>query len=296
MKQHLLNPSDRAALQSLVPLASALGAGTIFALFIGHRRRAGFAVFEVFAIVAVLVAVGSTAYFCIALLHRNQAISDSDLTHVATPLVVAAFLLVFISISSRIPGSLERALLVVPLLIGAAVVALEVVSSSTWNSDTDHASLLALIVLAIGAILGFASSWLDRMDVARERRIGYRRVTELAAAGYVPESRPLALELPRPAGEPPEPLGCWGRKDRLYLSAASLRGLREIANQRWDAYATGRALPPQGPAMLVGMKLGWGVSVPRWVEMTASTGAERAVHRLEPNDDGLFDVTGLGLV
>jgi hypothetical protein len=61
VKEHLLSEGDRAALQALVPLAGALGAGTIFALFFGGRRRAGFAVFELFTIVAVLTAVGSTA-------------------------------------------------------------------------------------------------------------------------------------------------------------------------------------------------------------------------------------------
>jgi hypothetical protein len=51
MKEHLLNDGDRAALQALVPLAGALGVGTIFALFFGGRRKAGLAVFELFAIV-----------------------------------------------------------------------------------------------------------------------------------------------------------------------------------------------------------------------------------------------------
>lgn len=52
MKQHLLSDGDRAALQALVPLAGALGVGTIFALFFGGRRKSGIAVFELFAIVA----------------------------------------------------------------------------------------------------------------------------------------------------------------------------------------------------------------------------------------------------
>ena len=52
-----LGDSDRAALQSLIPLASGLGAGTIFGLFFVGRRRAGFAVFEAITIVAVLVVV-----------------------------------------------------------------------------------------------------------------------------------------------------------------------------------------------------------------------------------------------
>ena len=76
VKEHLfavaeLSASDRAALQSLIPLASGLGVGTIFGLFFVGRRRASFAVFESIAIVAVLVAVATTAYYSIALLHRD---------------------------------------------------------------------------------------------------------------------------------------------------------------------------------------------------------------------------------
>jgi hypothetical protein len=73
VKQHLL--SDRAALQALVLLAGALGVGTTFALFFGGRRRSGTAVFELFAIVAVLTAAGSTAFLSVSLLHQNEAIT-----------------------------------------------------------------------------------------------------------------------------------------------------------------------------------------------------------------------------
>lgn len=46
MEQNLLSDGDRAALQALVPLAGALGVGTIFALFFGGRRKSGTAMFE----------------------------------------------------------------------------------------------------------------------------------------------------------------------------------------------------------------------------------------------------------
>src|ERR1700710_2387491 len=109
MKEQMLNPGDRAALQGLIPLAGALGAGTIFALFFGGRRKAGFAVFEVFVVIAVLTAVATTAYFCVALLHRNEPISDHELTQTAMPLIVAVFFLAFVSVGSRIPGPFMRA-------------------------------------------------------------------------------------------------------------------------------------------------------------------------------------------
>lgn len=93
MRHHLvhgLGASDRAALQSLITLAGTLGAGTIFALFLAGRRRPEFVVFEVFAIVAVLASLATTAYFAVALLHRNEAISDRELAETATPLVPGA--------------------------------------------------------------------------------------------------------------------------------------------------------------------------------------------------------------
>lgn len=71
--------SDRAALQSLIPPAGGLGAGTIFGLFFVGRHRAGFAVSEAIAIVAVLVAVATTAYYCIALLHHDGPSDGSGL-------------------------------------------------------------------------------------------------------------------------------------------------------------------------------------------------------------------------
>jgi nitrate reductase gamma subunit len=104
-----LSDGDRAALQGLIPLAGALGAGTIFALFFGGRRRgSGIAVFELFAIVAGLGSVGTTAYLAIALLHSNEAIGDKVLTQTATPLIFAVFLLVLVSVLGRLPGSAMR--------------------------------------------------------------------------------------------------------------------------------------------------------------------------------------------
>ena len=112
-----LGASDRAALQSLIPLASGLGAGTIFGLFFVGRRRAGFAVFEAITIVAVLVAVSTTAYYCIALLHRDTAVSNKELVETALPLVIAAVLLIVMSIVARLRGATQRIVVVLPLVL-----------------------------------------------------------------------------------------------------------------------------------------------------------------------------------
>ena len=131
MKEQILSEGDRAALQALVPLASALGVGTLFALFFGGRRKAGLAVFELFAIVSVLTAAGSTAYLSIALLHQDTAISNHDLTQAAMPLVVAAFLLVFVSVFARLPGSAMRGLMLLPFAVLGVFIAAVLASNAS---------------------------------------------------------------------------------------------------------------------------------------------------------------------
>ena len=88
--------------------------------------------FELFAIVAVLVSVGTTAYLAIALLHNDEAISDRILTQTATPLIFAVFLLVLVSVLGRLPGSVERVFSVLPLILIAGAVAAWL-ASSAWS-------------------------------------------------------------------------------------------------------------------------------------------------------------------
>ncbi len=196
MKEHLaaLSDSDRAALQSLVPLAGALGAGTIFALFSSRSRRTGFAVFEIFAIVAVLTAVGTTAYLAISLIHRDQPITDRDLTQTATPLIVAAFLLVFISIFNRVASFSGRVLTIAVLLIGAAVVAAEV-SIGSWSASPGGASVFALLTLGVGLLLGGIGWAFDRDHDRRARR---SRQADLARPPQPATCRPPSPCVPSP--------------------------------------------------------------------------------------------------
>lgn len=299
MKEHVLGASDRAALQSLIPLAGALGAGTIFGLFFGGRKRAGLAVFEIFAMVSVLVAVGSTAYFCIALLHANEAITDSDLTKTATPLILAAFLLVFVSILSRLPGSFERLLMLVPLALGAAMVAALIAGMSAWNTDPAHASLAAVLVLGVGAILSLLTAGIDRMDLSWDRRLGYHRMIRLAGEGYLSERRALGLGLPAAAAAEERPtISCWVRRGRLYLDAAALRRLRTEADAGWEGYAQSKAPAPSGSRLLLRVKVGLWLPVVRprrRAQLVTLESQERCFHDLTSNEDGLFDVSALGL-
>jgi hypothetical protein len=75
-----------------------------------------------------------------------------------------------------------------------------------------------------------------------------------------------------------------------------LRALRERADEHWGAFAAGKALAPEGAA-LVAVKVGGLLpGRARTAAVTTATGAESVEHPLEANEDGLFDVTELGLL
>jgi hypothetical protein len=303
VKEHVLSDGDRAALQSLIPLAGALGAGTIFALFIGGRRKAGFAVFEVFAIAAVLTAVGTTAYFCIALLHQNKPISDRELTETATPLIVAVFLLLFISVFSRLRGSVERIIAIGPLLIVGAFLA-----SSTWTAEPEDTYLVALAILGVGVLLGAVTWGLDRVYLNWDRDIRLSHLKRLMGRGYQPEDLPLLVTVPMPDPDPAKHpstnvvLSCWLRKERIYLDSAGAGRLQAAVGERWHAFGAAEARAPTGATILLEARARraipavWQRRSLRISTFAPAEGGSERVDAIEPNDDGLFDVTGLGLV
>lgn len=300
MKEQVLGASDRAALQSLIPLAGALGAGTIFALFFGGRRqRTGLAVFEVFAIVSVLVAVGTTAYLSIALLHADEAISDRELAQTASPLIVAVFVLVLVSIASRLSGSLERIFAILPLILVAAVIG-ALLASSAWEAEPAGASRFALILLGAGGVVALLASAADRLYFRWDRRSSQLRVERILGAGYVPERRPLWLALPESAaGEEQRPLACWHRRGRLYLDTTTLRRLRDHANRRWSDLESAKALPPPSSSMLLGVSVGLWLPLlhpRRKATVTTLIEGETCKRPLRTNEDGLFDVTDVRLL
>jgi hypothetical protein len=303
VKEHALNPSDRAALQGLIPLAGALGAGTIFALFFGGRRRgSGIAVFELFAIVAVLVSVGTTAYFSIALLHANEAISDRELTETATPLIFAVFLLVLVSVLGRLPGSAMRIFSVLPLILVAASTAAWL-ASSAWSFEPGETVLMAAVILGVGGATALVAWGGDRLDSRWERRHQQRHFVRLSVAGYEVAERELRLALPgRRAGGDRTSLSCWDRKDRIYLDAIACRQLRDKARARWDRLAEDKGKPPNGSAVLTEVYAShWtlalaGIRTVRLSVFEPGNDEEIRVLELEANDDRLFDVTGLGIV
>src|SRR6201996_2412073 len=197
VKEHLLSASDRAALQSLIPLASGLGARTIFGLFFVGRRRARFSGFDSIAIVAVLVAVATTAYYCIALLHRDTAITNKELAETAVPLVVAAVLLILISIVARLQGATQRVAVLLPLVLVAVIAAIELASSGVAVEPT-AAPVIALVILAAAAAFGALGTLVDARAPREARRAEHPRLALLAGRGSVAAEARLALALPRP--------------------------------------------------------------------------------------------------
>ena len=302
MKEQLLSDGDRAALQGLIPLAGALGAGTIFALFFGGRRRgSGIAVFELFAIVAVLVSVGTTAYFALALLHQEKALDDQTLTQTATPLIFAVFLLVLVSVLARLPGRVERIFSVLPLVLIAGLTAAWLASSS-WSFEPGETVLMATLILGVGGLTAVLAWGGERWEGRWDRGIEQRRFVRLSVAGYAVAERELRFALPTDGDGGTPSLSCWTRKDRVYLDRFSCRRLGAQARAHWDRLAEDSGRPPSGSTVLTRVEarhhlLAWARPRPArvWTFQPGSD-LEPRLHELEANDDGLFDVTELGIV
>jgi hypothetical protein len=308
-----LGASDRAALQSLIPLASGLGAGTIFGLFFVGRRRAGFAVFEAITIVAVLVAVSTTAYYCIALLHRDTAVSNKELVETALPLVVALVLLIALSIIARLRGATQRIVVVLPVVLVAVVAAIELASSGVALEPT-AAPVVALVILAAGAAFGALGTLVDARARREARRAEHDRLALLTGRGYVPAEARLALAVPRLPGEPAAgagepgalaasadaglPLDIWRRGEAAFIDGPGAKRLREEVDARWQSLAAGEARGAVGPFVLLevestGGRRGGIPTELRLDTLRPGTATPRRTARLHPNADGLFDVSDL---
>jgi hypothetical protein len=321
-----LGASDRAALQSLIPLASGLGAGTIFGLFFVGRRRAGFAVFEAITIAAVLVAVSTTAYYCIALLHRDTAVSNKELVETALPLVVALVLLIVMSIVARLRGVTQRIVVVLPLVLVAVVATIELARSGAALEPT-AAPVVALAILAAGAAFGALGTLLDARARREARRAEHDRLALLTGRGYVAAEGRLALVVPRLPADPRAaslitdrpgttmasgddagassgaagvglPLDIWRRGEAAFIDGPGAKRLRDEVDARWQSLAAGEAGNAIGPFVLLEVESTGGrrVATPtelRLDTLRPGTATPRRTARLHPNGDGLFDVTEL---
>jgi hypothetical protein len=294
-----LGAGDRAALQSLIPLASGLGAGTIFGLFFVGRRRASFAVFESIAIVAVLVSVATTAYYAISLLHRDAPITSAELAETAVPLIVAAVLLILISIVARLRGATQRMAVLLPLVLVAVVAVIEIASSGIWI-DPSAAPVVAIVILAAGAGFGWLGTLVDGRARRTARRAEHDRLALLTGRGYALAEAHLAPALPRLPGEDaPPPLDVWSRGEATFLDGPGATRLRDAVDERWSALAAGEARAPLGAAVLLEVEPAGGPRRGRSpINLRVATlrpGSEppRQTATVAANGDGLFDVTGL---
>jgi hypothetical protein len=294
-----LSAGDRAGLQSLIPLASGLGAGTIFGLFFVGRRRAGFAVFESIATVAVLVAVSTTAYYSIALLHRDTAITNRELVETAVPLLVAMVLLILISIVARLQGATQRITVLLPLVLVAVIAAIEVASSGA-ALDPDAAPFVALVILAAGAAFGALGTVVDNRARRASRRAEHDRLALLSSRGYALAEARLGPALPlRPGEEAAPPIDVWRRAEASFVDGPGAVRLREAVDGRWQSLAEGEARGPIGAAVLLEVEPRGGprrAAAP--IELRLATlrpGADppRRTATITANGDGLFDVTEL---
>lgn len=292
-----LSASDRAALQSLIPLAGAVGAGTIFSLFAGSRRGAALRVFEVFAIVAVLTAAASTAAIAIDLLHADQAISNRDLTQTAMPLVIATLLLVVVSVFNRVNESFDRLLVLLPMVALAIFAAAELAISS-WSVDPGAAIWVVMLIFLVGIGLSLSGWSLDRYNQRSDRRSRQARLARLVRLGYAPVAITLRPSLPIVEAAGPG-LSGWERGDARLLAYEDAERLRDLVRARWDSLVDGEAAGAVGDSILLDVHLEHWIRNLRgsaWLRVTMLRARESDPERIiefAANADGLFDVTEL---
>ncbi len=290
-----LGASDRAALQSLIPLAGAVGAGTIFSLFAGTRRGAALRVFEIFAIVAVLTAAASTAAIAIDLLHADQPISNRDLTQTAMPLVIATLLLVVVSVFNRVNESFDRVLVLLPMVAVAIFAAAELAISS-WSVDPGSAIWVVMLIFLVGLALSLIGWGVDRHSQGSGRRTQQGRVRRLVKLGYTPTAIALSPDLPTVTAGAPG-LSGWKRGDATLLDYEDAERLRDFVRARWDALADGEAAGPVGPTILLDVHLEhWVRNLRGSAELSVTLLSPRAKEpeqriELPRNADRLFDIS-----
>lgn len=302
VKEHVLSDGDRAALQSLIPLASAVGITTLFKLFFSARQRTAFSVFEIFAIVSVLTAAALTASIAISLMHQEKPISGHELTETAMPLVVAAFLLVFITILSRLRAAGDSNWSMLPIGLACAYAAVgALLTIRIWTATPENASLVALVLLAIGALIAFAVFLWERRSARGSRRGRTRELAKTIAAGYAPARKRLRPSLPEPKDAGVTEVACWVKKGRTFMDINGCERLRDMVRERWDAMGDAGVQPPHGSTILAAIDVRYRIPFRRSrpearVSVVQVPGGANDTQAAPMNEDGLIDVTDLGLL
>lgn len=307
MKEQVLDPGNRAALQTLAGLSgvvglSALVSGVVLSRSGPRHRDAGFAAFEVFVVVAAVSAAIFTAFLCVLLLNRDEAISNTDLFRVSAPLLVSLVLLVLLTSVARfspVTGDLSSSF---PILLATLFAAVVVgIAPGLMAPDPGEIAVVIAGILAIGMVLGWIFLLFERSSLRGKRRNAHQRLEELSADGFAPLQCPLATMVPdiREGADIPR-IVCWTRKDRLYLEQTEARQLCDVVDKRWADLAKGDAMPPLGETVLTRCALKttvlpWPPKFFMTVTIHRRSGADNAIHELRVNERGLFDVTDLGL-
>lgn len=308
MKEQVLDAGTRDALQSLVGLAGALGVSSLLAsrLFTRRGKRdqdIGLTIFETFVVVTVLVMAGVSAYLSVQILRSEEAISNGLFTAVATPLVLSIVLLallVAVARFSNLHGGIGNHLAALALTLLMALVAGFMISLRRLDVLYVIPADVGVLLLAGGIAWFFLR--IERWDSSGSLKMLRRRTVSRSSNGYRPTEAAVLPSLPEThPGERPLTLVCWFKKGRIYIDYPSSRRLRDEAHQRWAGLEGGETMAPTGQVILMNVELKlralpWPPRYRLVVSIYEQGKPEPMTHRLQADDIGLIDITGLDLV
>ncbi len=279
---------------------SALLSGVVIDRVGPRQRDAGFAAFEVFTVVAAVTAAVLTAALSLVFLSRDEAISDTDLFRVSAPALVALLLLVVLTSVARFSILTDALSNNFPILLSALFAAMLAGAMPIFLVVKVSEIIVAVAaILTAGMVVGWFFLVLERRHLGEKRRDAQRRLSGLAADGYVPVKCSLRAAVPSTADQP-EILDavCWAREEGCYLDQAEARRLCRRVDARWAALGSGEAAPPLAKSVMTEARLKTTVWPwpPRFVMKLAIhlRGAIDAEHfELNVDERGLFDVTVL---
>jgi hypothetical protein len=304
VKESVLDPGNRAALQALVSLAGVVGLGALLSGAVLHRvglrhRDAGFAAFEVFVVVAALMAAIATATLGLTFLSRGEAISGTDLFRISTPLLVSLVLLVLLTSAARFLTAAGDLSANFPIYLATLFAAIVVGIAPVFVAP-DPADIMGLVagILVAGLLIGWAFLLLERRSLRSNRRNAQRRLAKLSIEGFLPVQRALRAMIPTADINPEVQVVCWTYKGKLYLDQSEARRLCRIVDESWADLLEGRALPSLDETVLSGCALKttvfpWPPKFTMVVNLRSRDASEPDIHDLRVNEHGLFDVTDL---
>jgi hypothetical protein len=308
MKENLLDAGNRAALQGLITVASALGIGALLSQYFFLRRGArdldvGFAVFEVVAVATILTASGVSAFASLLLLHSGKEISDSQFAQASAPLVVAIILLLLLSAMAKfsnlhggIGGHLST--FAVTAWIGAVLA----LAASRLAPEPGSLVVIVFVILAIEAGVAWFFMRIERFGMNGSQESMRERTATLSSSGYRPKEMTLRPAVPQPrVGDPRLGLVCWSKKDRIYLDQPGCLRLRNEVHERWTGLANGETLAPVGEVVLTEIDtktavLPWPPKFQMIIKTHKQGNPDIESYTLPVNSEGLFDLTELDIV